>query len=65
MNELEETLHDFADAVLEQLHMQEEHTVDPFEGYTTHMRAKYHQDPARFRQRFANGYTVLLQELSK
>lgn len=61
----DKSVDELADAIVDDHKGHQNSTLEPFEGYAQKVRSKIHMNAALFRTRFAKGYHVLLEELSK
>lgn len=59
----EKSLDDFAKLLAEEEERKE--VLEPFEAYSKRIKTRIHSNLEQFRTRFAKGYHVLLEELSK
>lgn len=61
----DEAVDSLAQIVAEELQGHPHTALEPFELYADRVRSRVKGDMDKFRQRFAQGYHVLLEELSK
>lgn len=62
--EFTEAVDEFAEAIVEDLKEGYHSDLEPFEAYAQRVRAEIHSNMDDFRNRFLQGYEVLLNELS-
>ncbi len=63
--ELEQSIENLADLVIENLKSGPHPEYEPFEVYSQKVRMHIYENIHEFRQRFVHGYEVLLEEIIK
>ena len=61
--ECHKILEELADMILYQASSHVYGIEDPFEDYKNRINAHFYKDPARFKERFAQGFHVLMKEV--
>lgn len=64
-SELEQSIENLADAVVENLKGEHLSEYEPFEAYANKVRMHIYDNIHEFRHRFVRGYEVLLEEVGK
>ena len=62
-SECHNVLEDLADFLLKESSSPDEEIEDPFEDYIKRVKAHIYSDSSRFRERFAEGFRVLMKEI--
>ena len=62
--EQKELISAFAEILTENIFSYDSHEHDDFENYAHQLRAQLHTNKDQFKERFENGYSVLLRELN-
>ena len=63
--ELEQSIENLADAVVENLKGEHHSEYEPFEAYANKVRMHIYDNIHEFRHRFVRGYEVLLEEVGR
>lgn len=63
--DFEKSVDQLTDAILEDLKASYKSDLEPFEAYAARVRAQIHENMDDFRDRFLQGYEILIQEISK
>ena len=61
----DKSVEEIADAIVEGLESFHNSDLESFDNYAQKVRSNIYQNLAKFRSRFAKGYQVLIDELSK
>lgn len=65
LEEIKKALGTFAEAVVENLHLRHEETLEPFEDYELILREHVLRDSEQFKERFIRGYFILTRLMQK
>lgn len=63
--DFEKSVDQLTDAILEDLKAGYKSELEPFEAYSARVRAQIHENMDDFRDRFLQGYEILIQEIAK
>lgn len=63
--EFKKSVDDLANAITDDLEKSYQSDLEPLEAYVNKVRSQLHEDMDTFRNRFLNGYQILLEELEK
>lgn len=61
--EFKQSVDDLTDVILEDMKNDYHNDLEPFDAYAQRIRAQVHENMEDFRNRFLEGYEVLLQEI--
>lgn len=63
--DFDKCIEDLAEVIIEDAKEHHYSELEPFESYAAKVRTKIHANMEQFRDRFAKGYKILLEELEK
>ena len=63
--EFQKSVKDLTEAIVEDLEAGYQSELEPFEAYANRIRHQVHENLEQFRDRFLQGYDVLIEEIRK